>query len=340
MPDFSPPVKNPSLPDSASRARLAATIAAAGLLLAACSGRSGSGPLVVSGNVEVTEAQLGFKIPGRVIARPVTEGDRIRTGELVARLDDSEQTEELALRKAEFTGAAAALAELEAGSRPEEIAAAEATLRSAEAERVRARLEFARQQELRRKNAIADRDLESAEAQLKVAEARTAEAAARLKLVREGPRVEDIEQGRARVAQARAAVALAQTQLENTRLISPLSGVVLSKDIEPGEYVSPGTPVVTVADLAHVWVRAYVNETDLGRLRHGEKVDVRTDAFPHKVFHGTIGFISSEAEFTPKTVQTTEERVKLVFRIKVDIANPDDELKPGLPADVYIPATK
>ena len=288
----------------------------------------------------MTDAQLGFKVPGRVVERLVSEGDRIKAGQLVARLDDAEQMEQLALRRAELAGAEAALAALEAGSRPQEIAAAEATLHSAEAERDRLRLDFARQQELRGKDAIADRELEASQAQLKVAEARVAEAAERFKLVQAGPRSEDIAQGRARVEQARAAVALAETQVENTRLVSPLTGVVLSQNIEPGEYVSPGTPVVTVADTAHVWVRAYVNQTDLGRVRLGQKIAVHTDTFPDKSYEGTVGFIASEAEFTPKTVQTTKERVKLVFRIKIDLANPNDELKPGMPADAIVPAEK
>jgi HlyD family secretion protein len=315
---------------------------AAALLLGACSGRDGSGPgsLTLSGNIEVNEAQLGFKVPGRVIERLVTEGDRVRSGQLVARLDGTEQQQQLALYRAELAGAEAAYAELQAGSRPQEIAAAEATLHSVEADRDRLRLDFARQKELRGKDAIADREFEASQAELNVAEARSAEAAERLKLVQAGPRIEEVSQGRARVDQARAAVALAETQVENTRLVSPLDGVVLSKDIEPGEYVSPGTPVVTVADIAHVWVRAYVNQTDLGRVRLGQKVAVHTDTFPDKTYEGTIGFIASEAEFTPKTVQTTKERVKLVFRIKIDLANPNDELKPGMPADAFIPAAK
>ena len=107
-----------------------------------------------------------------------------------------------------------------------------------------------------------------------------------------------------------------------------------------GEFASAGTPVVTIADTAHMWVRAYLNQTDLGRLRHGQKVAVRTDSFPNKTYEGIVGFIASEAEFTPKTVQTPKERVKLVFRVKVDVANPHDELKAGMPADVLIPEGK
>ena len=334
------PVKNMPLPDHSARCALTAVLAATALLLTACSRGTGTraGDLVLSGNIEVTDAQLGFKVPGRVAERLVSEGDRIQAGQLVARLDDVEQREQLALRRAELAGAEAALAGLVAGSRPQEIAAAEATLRSTEADHDRARLDFARQQELRAKDAIAERELEASQAQLKVAEARTAESAERLKLVKEGPRAEDIAQARARVEQVRASLALAETQLENTRLVAPLTGVVLSHNIEPGEFVSAGTPVVTVADTAHVWVRAYVNQTDLGRIHLGQKVEVRTDTFPDKAYEGLIGFIASEAEFTPKTVQTTKERVKLVFRIKVDIANLKDELKPGMPADAILRA--
>jgi HlyD family secretion protein len=340
MKNTSLPVKNIPLPDRTARRAPAVFLAVVTLLLAACSRGHGTraGDLILSGNIEVTDAQLGFKVPGRVAERLVSEGDRVKAGQLVARLDDVEQREQLALCRAELAGAEAALAELVAGSRPQEIAAAEATLRSAEADRDRTRLDFARQQELRAKDAIADRELEVSQAELKVAEARTTEAAERLKLVQEGPRAEDIAQARARVEQVRASLALAETQLENTRLVSPLTGVVLSHNIEPGEFVSAGTPVVTVADIAHVWVRAYVNQTDLGRIHLGQKVEVRTDTFPDKAYAGMVGFIASEAEFTPKTVQTTKERVKLVFRVKVDIANLNDELKPGMPADAIIRA--
>lgn len=320
-------------------ANLALLALGAALLLSSCSrnGNGRAGELVLSGNFEVDDAQLGFKTPGRVIARTVREGDRVAAGQLIARLDDAEQQSQLALRRAELAAAEAQLAELEAGSRPQEIAAAAATLRSAGADRDRVRLDFARSEELRKKQVISDRDFEAAQAQLKVADARAAEAAERLKLIQEGPRAETIRQARARTEQARAAVALATTQLENTRLASPLSGVVLSHNIEPGEFVSAGTPVVTVAETAHLWVRAYLNQPDLGRVRHGQKVVVRTDSFPGRDFEGVVGFIASEAEFTPKTVQTPKERVKLVFRLKVDVANPKDELKPGMPADVAIP---
>lgn len=315
-------------------------LAMAALALTGCHRGSNGDNLVLSGNIEVVDAQLSFKIPGRVVQRLVSEGDRVKAGQLVAKLDDTEQTEQLALRRAELAAAQAALAELEAGSRPQEIASAEATLRSAEAERDRSQLDFKRQQELLERQAIASREFEAAQAQLKVAQARVAEANEHLKLVKEGPRPETIQQARAKLDQARAAVAYAQTQVDNTNLMSPLTGVVLSHNVEPGEFVGAGTPVLTVADLQHVWVRTYIGQTDLSRIQHGQHVTVRTDALPNKTYDGTIGFIASEAEFTPKTVQTTKERVNLVFRIKVDIANQNDELKPGMPADVIIPPAK
>jgi HlyD family secretion protein len=326
-PSFISPLFRPSL----------AILGAAGLLLVAgCRRPDASGDLRLSGNIEVVDAQLGFKVPGRVAERLVSEGGRVTTGQLIARLDDAEQIEQLALRRAELAAAEAALAELEAGSRPQEIAAARATLHSAEAERERARLEFERQKDLRRQDANALRESETAEATYAVAQARVAELGERLKLLEEGPRQETIAQARARREQARAAVALAQTQSENTRLLAPFAGVVLTHNIEPGEYVAAGTPIVTIAETSKVWVRAYVNQTDLGRVKHGQVVEVRTDTFPDKTYRGTIGFIASEAEFTPKTVQTTKERVRLVFRVKIDLDNAADELKPGMPADAVI----
>ncbi|ACB74204.1 HlyD family efflux transporter periplasmic adaptor subunit [Opitutus terrae] len=331
-------MKSTLLPKDRRRSPALVLLAALLVALAGCArgGGSSNDALVLSGNIEVVDAQLGFKVPGRVVARTVDEGARVTAGQLIARLDDAEQTQELALRRAELAAVEAVLAELEAGSRPQEIAAALAGLHSAEAERDRARLDFTRAQELRARDVIADRDFETAQALLKVAEARAAEAGERLALLQAGPRTETIQQARARTEQARAAVALAETRLANTQLLSPLTGQVLSHNIEPGEFVAAGTPVVTVADLAHVWVRAYVNQTDLGHVKLGQKVAVRTDTFPDKTYEGTVGFISSEAEFTPKTVQTPKERVKLVFRIKVDVANPNDELKSGMPADVTI----
>ncbi len=136
--------------------------------------------------------------------------------------------------------------------------------------------------------------------------------------------------------QAKEALALAETRLGYATLSAPISGVVLSENVEAGEYVAPGTPVVTVGDLKNVWLRAYINETDLGRVKVGQAVRLTTDTFPDKVYKGHLSFIASEAEFTPKNVQTEKERVKLVYRVKIEIPNPRMELKPGMPADAEI----
>jgi HlyD family secretion protein len=335
----------------------------------------------VSGNIEVTDAEVSFKLAGRVEARLVTEGETVRVGQLVARLDSMDLAQEVALRKAEVQVAQAALAELEAGSRPEEIAQAAAAVRKAQAwldellagsrpqdvaaaqaavqrekaEMNRLKVDYERAAHLYERTLIAaqeydaaqttyevaQRKLKEAEAhlnlvvegprkeQIQQARAGVAEAQERYALVKKGPRQETIDQARARLEQAKHTLALAETRLGYATLVSPLSGVVLSKNVEPGEYVAAGTPVVTVGDLEHVWLRAYINETDLGRVKVGQRVYVTTDTYPGRVYEGRVSFIASQAEFTPKNVQTEKERVKLVYRVKVDIPNPNMELIPN-----------
>ncbi len=290
----------------------------------------------ISGNIEVTDAEVSFKISGRVEKRLADEGEIVREGDLVALLDSSDLASEMEIRRAELQMAQADLSELEAGSRPEEIAEAEAKLAAAKADKEHLESDFHRAMELYQKQAISAEEYIHTKGTYEVAVARMQEAEERYKLIKEGPRKERIEQARARVRQARATLKLAQVRLGYTKLVSPLSGVVLSKNIEPGEYVSPGTPVVTVGDLERPWLRAYINETDLGRVKVGQQVKVTTDTYPGKVYEGHISFIAPEAEFTPKNVQTQKERVKLVYRVKVEMTNPGMELKPGMPADADI----
>jgi HlyD family secretion protein len=352
------------------------------------SSRTDQKSILVSGNIEVTDAEVSFKIAGRVEERLVSEGERVKAGQIVALLDRTDLAQEVALRKAEIQAAQATLAELEAGSRleeiqeaessyrrakarlaellsgsrPQEVESAKAAVKSAEAEVVRWKAEYERYRQLYERDAISLSKLEAvqtkyrtsferlreAEEKLKLviegprkeqieqARAALTETKARLELVRKGPRQEEIDRARAELQKARAALALAETRLSYATLTSPLTGIVLSENVEPGEYVAPGTPVVTVGKLENVWLRAYINETDLGRVKVGQLVQVTTDTYPDKIYEGQISFISSEAEFTPKSVQTTEERVKLVYRIKIDIPNPNMELKPGMPADADI----
>jgi HlyD family secretion protein len=375
------------------RKRLAilAVIALASILAFAwLDGRSGNGdrPIRVSGNIEVTDAELSFKIPGRVEARPVDEGQTVTKGQTVALLDSKDLSQEASRSKAEVEAARAALAkleagsrpeeiaeaqaaasqakarleELEAGSRPQEIAAAEAAYQSAHADAKRLADDFDRYSGLYKKQLVSTQQYEAARTASQMAEARERQAKEQLDLLKEGPRKEeiaqardayaqaeqrytlvkigprreDIQQARARLDQARQSLALVETRLGYATLVSPMPGLVLSKSIEPGEYVSAGTPIVTVADLKNVWLRAYVNETDLGRVKLGQRVRVTTDTYPGKAYEGRVSFISSQAEFTPKSVQTEKVRVKLVYRIKIDIKNPNMELKPGMPADAEI----
>lgn len=290
----------------------------------------------VSGNIEVTDVEVSFRMPGWVETRPASEGELIREGDLVARLDSTELAQEVALREAEVAAYDAELAALLAGSRPQEIAAAEAAVAQAEAEVERARLEFERQKSLWERRVASKQTFEAARSTHEAAAAKLQEASEQLDLVREGPRQEEISRARARLDQARQSLAVARTRLGYATLQAPLSGMVLSENIESGEYVVPGVPVVTIGDLVNAWVRAYVNETDLGRVKPGQPVCVTTDTYLDKVYPGELTFISSEAEFTPKNVQTTEERVKLVYRVKIEIGNPDFELKLGMPADAAI----
>ena len=347
-----------------------------------------TGAVRVSGNIEVTEAEVSFKLPGKVAERLVSEGETVQAGQVVARLENAELTQEVASRQAEVAVAQAVLAELVAGSRPEEIAQAEAAARVAQArldemlagsrpeeiaaaeaaveqavvEADRWRAEYERYQKLLEEGVVSAQQFDAIRAAYAAAEARHQEADERFKLVQQGPRTEQIEQARAaaaeaneryalikagprketieqaraRMEQARQALEVAKTRLGYATLISPLAGVVLSENVEAGEYVAAGTPVVTVGDLANVWLRAYINETDLGRVKVGQPVRLTGDTFPGKSYEGRVSFLASQAEFTPKTVQTEQERVKLVYRVKIDVPNPQMELKPGMPADAEI----
>jgi len=287
----------------------------------------------VSGNIEVTTVDVSFKVPGRVKERVVDEGETVTAGQLVARLDSADYAHEADIRAAEVRTARAALRELETGSRREEIAQAEASLAAAEAEAKRLTDDFQRQQALFAREVISKQKYDAALAARDASLAQARQAREALALVRKGPRQERIDQGRSRLSEAEAALALAQERLGYTTLAAPCAGLVLAKSVEPGEQVAAGTPVITVGDMASPWLRAYIPETELGRVKVGQKVRVATDTWPGKAYDGLVSFISPEAEFTPKNVQTEKERVKLVYRIKVIIPNPAMELKPGMPAD-------
>jgi HlyD family secretion protein len=290
----------------------------------------------VAGNIEATTLEVSFRVPGRVRERLVDEGATVQAGQLLARLEGDDLQQEVNLRRADRQAAAAFLSELRAGSRQQEIARAEATLAAAEAEATRQKADFARQKTLLAREVIARREFEASRAATDAADAHVREAREALALVRQGPREEQIDQARARLQESEAALALASTRLGYTTLTAPLTGLVLAKHAEPGEQLAAGAPILTIADLASVWLRAYIPESELGRVKVGQKARITTDTWPDKRYEGTVSFIAQEAEFTPKNVQTEKERVKLVYRIKIDIPNHHRELKPGMPADAEI----
>lgn len=290
----------------------------------------------VSGNIEATTVGVGFKLAGHVAQRLVDEGESVKKGQLIASLETADLDLDVANAKAQLLAAQATLTQLLNGSRSQDIAAAQAALRSAQADQTNAALEYQRMERLFDQRAVAAQERDRSQAAYAMANARAEQAAQQLSLVMAGPRQEEIDLAAARVEQGKQQLKLAQTRVAYAQIVSPLDGFVLSKNIEPGEYVAQGTPVVTVGDLERVWLKAYIAETDLGKVKLGQKVAVTTDTYPDKTYAGVIGFIASEAEFTPKNIQTPEERVKLVYRVKVMIDNAAHELKPGMPADAVI----
>jgi len=287
----------------------------------------------VSGNIEATEVDVGFKVSGRIVSRFYEEGDWVEQGKVLAKLDDEDLRNRLEVARATLMSAQARLRKLLAGSRPEEIKQAEASLHQTQSDLKNKQIQYDRMQGLYERGVIAKEAFDNAETSYKIAQAAVQVAAENYQLVKEGPRKEDIEDARAQVEQARASVKLNETQLGYATLYSPISGVVLVKSGEIGEVVNVGTSILTIADVENVWLKAYIPETDLGKVKWGQDVIVTTDLRPQKKYMGRISFISSQAEFTPKQIQTEKERVTLVYRIKVDISNKDHELKPGMPAD-------
>ncbi len=306
--------------------------------------------LNLSGTIEVTQVDLAFKTPGRLLERLVDEGDKVAAGQVVARLDDVDQKLQVARAQAQAAAAKALLAQLKSGSRAQEVARARAQLQqaSAAAKATESRLKLAeddvaRSRALRAQDVISQQRFdelqtvyETAINSRREAVAQVHSAKANLDLVLAGPRKEEIEQAQAQVAVAEQVLALARQQMADTVLKSPADGVVLSKSAEPGAYLNPGTPVITLGQLDRVWLRGYINETDLGRIRLHQPAQVTTDTYPEKAYPGKISFIADQAEFTPKAVQTYEERVKLMYRIKISLDNPRQELKAGMPADATI----
>ncbi len=293
--------------------------------------------IFASGTVEATEADLGFQVPGRIERIAVREGDRAGEGDELAWLDRSELNARRLAAQAQAEAARAMLAELERGFRQEEIAQGRARLRAAEQRVSDARRDLQRTRRLFEGGAVSQQLLDNAETtkELAVAEYDNAEEA--LRILETGPRQERIAAQRATVAQAEAAVAQIDAALEYAVIRAPFTGFVAVRHREPGETVGAGAPVLTLRNPDDRWVRIYVRADQVGRLAIGQRAEITGDAYRDRTYEGEVVFIADEAEFTPRNVQTTEERVKLVYRVKVQITGDSAyDLKPGLAADVRL----
>jgi len=308
------------------------------VLLGACSGDQADGVITASGTIETIEVNVASKVSGQVESLAVEEGSRVEPGATLAAIDHATLDIQLRQAQAGVRLAEAQLALLVKGARAEDIKQAEAALAQAEAAFKPAEDDARRMRELVRTGSVTPKQAEDAEARLAVATAQRAAAAEALAKVRRLARPEEIRAAEARLAQAQAAADLLAKTIADCTVTAPIAGVVTHKAFERGELVAPGSTVVTLSELDDVHVMIYLTEKEIGRVRLGDSADVTIDAFPGRAFPGRITYISPEAEFTPKNVQTKEDRVKLVFGVKVEIENKDGLLKPGLPADAAIRA--
>ncbi|MGA9723991.1 MAG: HlyD family efflux transporter periplasmic adaptor subunit [Candidatus Binatus sp.] len=283
--------------------------------------------LLVSGNIEAHESVVSFKaVQSRVVELPFDEGEWVKAGTLLARLDDGDYRQQVAINEA-----ALRVQEQELTSAMQKLEAARATITNDNADLAQKNIDYGRSQKLWNEKVISGDQRDHTDTALK-----QSNAAMQRDVAMERSAQQDIEVAKANIRNATENLKLATIMLGYTTLRAPFSGVILTRQTELGEVMQPGTPVVTLADLDHVWLRAYVAETDLGRIRWGQAATVHTDTYPDRAYPGQISFISSEAEFTPKSVETHKERVTLVYRIKIDVENPRHELKPGMPADATI----
>lgn len=299
--------------------------------------RSAAERLPASGTVEATDAALGFQLPGRIATIRVNEGDRVKVGDTLATLDRHELTARSEQARAQVAAALATLAEMERGSRTEELAQARAVDSAAAARLADAERDVTRVTQLLTGGAASQEAMDKARLNLEVVRSQREQAAQQLRMVQTGPRAERIAAQRAVVASAEATARQVVAQIAHTVIVAPFEGVVTVRQRQPGEIVAPGSPVVTIANFADRWVRIYVSEARLGAVAIGAPATITTDTYKGREYTGTVSFIAGEAEFTPRNVQTTEERVKLVYAVKVRITGDSAlALKPGMPADVVL----
>ena len=292
------------------------------------------GALVLQGNIEVRQVNLGFKVAGRIKQLLVDEGDTVAAGQTIASLDKVYFEEALAQVRAQRDQSAAALAKMEAGNRAEEIAQAAALVAEREAKVLNATIALNRAEQLLKAATGTRKTYDDALADHRQAEAQLNSSRQALALMKIGFRKEDIESARGLLAERQAAVQTSMRQLTDAELKAPSPGVVLSRVREAGAIVNAGETVFVLSLVSPVWVRTYVSELDLGRIKPGMSVEIRTDAQGAKPFSGQVGFISSTAEFTPKTVETRELRTALVYRVRIVAEDPAGRLRQGMPVTV------
>jgi HlyD family secretion protein len=294
------------------------------------------GPIVLTGNVEVRQVNLGFKVAGRIQSLKVDEGDTVSEGQILAQLEKVYFEDSIAQLTAQRDQATATLAKLEAGNRPEEIAQAEAAVKEREATLANAKISLGRAEQLLKSTVGTRKAFDDAQAAYREAEARLNSSREARRLMRAGFRTEDISSARAQLAEREAALQVAQRQLADSDLTAPSRGVVLSRVREVGAIVAAGETVLVLSLTDPVWVRSYVSEVDLGRIKPGMEVSVRIDTPGAPLLKGRIGFISTTAEFTPKTVETRELRTALVYRVRIIVPRAGDILRQGMPVTVTV----
>ena len=310
------------------------TCVLAALAAAGCGNGGDTGVIAASGHVEATEVRLSAKVPGHLEGISVQEGDAVVAGQEIARLDTTDARLALAAATAERAQADAERRLRVAGSRREDVAEAEAQVDRARADLRGAQEDLQRMEKLLASGSGTDKARDDARTRRDVAGATVEAAAERLRKLKAGSRPEEIDAAAARVAGADARIAQLRQQIDDAVVKSPVAGVVTEKLAERGELLARGAGLAVVTELARPWLNIYLSEPDLGRIRLGQEVEVVTDAGQRRT--GRVTFVSPQAEFTPKNVQTPDERAKLVYRVKVALDNADGVFKPGMPAEARL----
>jgi HlyD family secretion protein len=295
-----------------------------------------SGALTLYGNVEIRDAQLAFKDQERISTISVEEGDRVTPGQVLARLDTNRLQARIKEAEAGVEAQAAVVKRLDAGTRKEVVRQAYAQVAAAEVRYKNATQRLDRLKQTAAEGATSQQDLDDARAQVKVQKADLQADRQALDLALAGPRKEDIQEAKARLKARQQALDLLRIRYAEMTLRAPAAGIIRNRILEPGEMAGPNTPVLTLSLTDPKWVRAYIPEPDLGRIAPGMTAKVTCDSFPKTIFHGWIGFISPEAEFTPRSVETTDLRTKLVYEVRVYVKDPQNRLRLGVPVTVTV----